>query len=162
MFHQRNWLDLLNICSGNDLFFIPNGLFTLKKKSISSFLTKKYLNSNVISNSYEVRNLCKFPYDRKINLERNVSGVSLKYVRLGLNEFFLKFLVVFHWIDPPKNSQNFAEKSHYPYAIALKISLRTHSNPAWYNLLVYWTQIFAGNSSRDGYCNPLMKLNFWS
>ena len=37
-----------------------------------------------------------------------------KYVRLGLNEFFYKFLVEFHCIDPPKDSQNFVEKAHIP------------------------------------------------
>ena len=52
-------------------------------------------------------------------------------IRLGLNELFWKFLVVFHWIDPPKNSQNFVENAHYPDATPLKISIRTHSNPAW-------------------------------
>ena len=34
-------------------------------------------------------------------------------------------------IDPPKNSQNFVEKAHYPNATPLKISIRTHSIPAW-------------------------------
>ena len=38
------------------------------------------------------------------------------------------FLVVFHWIDPPKDSQNFVEKAHYPDATPLKISTRL--NPA--------------------------------
>ena len=42
-----------------------------------------------------------------------------------------KNFVVFHWIDPPKNSQNFLEKAHYPDATPLKISIRTHSIPAW-------------------------------
>ena len=51
--------------------------------------------------------------------------------RLGLNEFFYNFLVVFHWIDPPKNSQKFVEKAHYPESTPLKISIRTHSIPAW-------------------------------
>ena len=41
-----------------------------------------------------------------------------------------RLLVEFHWIDHPKNSQNFVEKAHYPYATPLKIS-RTHSIPAW-------------------------------
>ena len=41
------------------------------------------------------------------------------------------FLAVFHWIDPPKSSQNFVEKAHYPDATPLKISIRTHSIPAW-------------------------------
>ena len=50
--------------------------------------------------------------------------------RLGLNEFFKKFLVVFLLIDPPKISQNFAENAHYPDATRLKISIRTHSIPA--------------------------------
>ena len=54
--------------------------------------------------------------------------------RLGLNEFFLKFLMVFHWIDPRKNSQNFVEKAHYPDATPLKISIRTHSIPAFFIL----------------------------
>ena len=59
------------------------------------------------------------------------AGVFLN--RLGLNEFFWKFLVEFHWIEPPKNSQNFVEKpkkTHYPDATPLKISIRTHSIPA--------------------------------
>ena len=51
--------------------------------------------------------------------------------RLGLNEFFLKFLVIFHWIDHPKNSQTFVEKVNNPDATPLKISIRTHSIPAW-------------------------------
>ena len=37
-------------------------------------------------------------------------------IRLALNETFCKVLVVFHRIDPPKNSQNFVEKAHYPDA----------------------------------------------
>ena len=32
---------------------------------------------------------------------------------------------------PPKNGQTFAEKAHYPNATPLKISIRTHSIPAW-------------------------------
>ena len=44
--------------------------------------------------------------------------------------FARNFLVVFHWIDPPNNSQNFLEKAHYPNATPLKISIRTHSIPA--------------------------------
>ena len=44
--------------------------------------------------------------------------------------------MVFQWIDPPKNSQNFVEKAHYPNATPLKISIRTHSIPAWYGHLV--------------------------
>ena len=35
----------------------------------------------------------------------------------------------FHWIDPPKISQNFVEKAHYPDATPLKNSIRTHSIP---------------------------------
>ena len=37
----------------------------------------------------------------------------------------------FHWIDVPKNSQNFVEKAHYPDSTPLKNSIWTHSIPAW-------------------------------
>ena len=39
---------------------------------------------------------------------------------------------MFHLIDPPpENSQYFVEIAHYPDATPLKISIRTHSIPAW-------------------------------
>ena len=56
----------------------------------------------------------------------------ISYYRLGLNEFFKKFLVVLHWIDPPKNSQNFVEKAYFPDTTPLNISWRTHSILAWF------------------------------
>ena len=76
------------------------------------------------------------PFDRTfIGLFKKCEPPSYNYsqptnqpTRLGLNEFFL---VVFHCIDPPKSSQNFVEKAHYPDATPLKISIRTHSIQAW-------------------------------
>ena len=78
------------------------------------------------------------------------SGINAMYVtfqlhavlwpRLGLNEFFSKFLVEFHWID-------FEETGHYPDAPPLKISIRTHSIPAWLwpiLITVFWIFTFLG------------------
>ena len=72
-----------------------------------------------------------------------------------MNEFFLKFLVVFHWIDPPKNSQNFVEKAYYPDATPLKIYIRTHSIPAWHfiNYIVVNKQMISFYI-KAGACHP--------
>ena len=40
------------------------------------------------------------------------------------------FLVEFHWIDPPKNSQNFVEKAHYPDATPLNFFYKNSFNPS--------------------------------
>ena len=37
---------------------------------------------------------------------------------------------MYHWIDPPKNSQNFVEKAHYFDTTPLNFFIRTHSIPA--------------------------------
>ena len=49
------------------------------------------------------------------------------YLQAWIEWVLLEILVEFYWIDPPKNSQNFVEKAHYPDATLLKISIRTHS-----------------------------------
>ena len=48
-----------------------------------------------------------------------------------------EILVVFHWIDPPKNSQNFVEKAHYSDTTPLKISIRNHSIPVCFDIWWY-------------------------
>ena len=57
-------------------------------------------------------------------------------VQARIEWVLLEFLVVFHWIDPPKNSQSFVEKAYYPDATPLKISIRTHSIPACWCIIL--------------------------
>ena len=38
--------------------------------------------------------------------------------------------MVFHWIDPPKNSQNFVEKALYPDETPLKNFYKNSFNPS--------------------------------
>ena len=51
--------------------------------------------------------------------------------RIYIKNTKARILVLSHWINPPKNSQDFVEKAHYPDATPLRISIRTHSIPAW-------------------------------
>ena len=70
---------------------------------------------------------------------KKVGGLRTILPKKCLNELgqariewvFKKNLVVFHWIDSPKNSQIFVENTHYPIATPKKIFLiRTHPMPA--------------------------------
>ena len=66
----------------------------------------------------------------------------------------------FHWKDPPKDSQNFLEIAHNPNETPLKISIRTHSIPAW----VIWYVTFERyimQSSRDVYVLWFISFNLY-
>ena len=75
-------------------------------------------------NNFQVKNLIFWIMNKetskfdRMNVHRwNCSLHTCINFRLGLNEFFQRFLVVslvFHWIDTPKNSQNFVEKALSP------------------------------------------------